>query len=130
MVSGEESLRITADLSMRCFGCCEPKRPSGTCLPITGSGAAFISGSSVGAENDILAYAVSAGMEPVIPPKKNSKEQRDYDKYLYKLLPGPETLERHCHSLCQNLRCLYRCGTRPLYRYLGCYSHLTRVDTV
>ena len=34
---------------------------------------------------DILAYAVSAGMEPVIPPKKNRKEQRDYDKYLYKL---------------------------------------------
>ena len=35
--------------------------------------------------NDILAYAVSAGMEPVIPPKRNRKEQRDYDKYLYKL---------------------------------------------
>ena len=27
--------------------------------------------------NDIVAYAVSAGMEPVIPPKKNRKEQRD-----------------------------------------------------
>lgn len=24
-------------------------------------------------------------MGPVIPPKKNRKEQRDYDKYLYKL---------------------------------------------
>ena len=35
--------------------------------------------------NDILAYAVSAGMKPVIPPKKDRKEQRDYDKYLYKL---------------------------------------------
>ena len=35
--------------------------------------------------NDILAYAVSAGMEAVIPPKKNRKEQRQYDKYLYKL---------------------------------------------
>ena len=35
--------------------------------------------------NDILAYAVSAGMEPVIPPKRNRKEQRDYGKYLYKL---------------------------------------------
>ena len=58
MVSGEESLRITADLSMRCFGRCERERPGGTCLPITGSGAAFISGSSVGAENDILAYAL------------------------------------------------------------------------
>ena len=35
--------------------------------------------------NDILAYAVSAGMETVIPPKKNRKEQRKYDRYLYKL---------------------------------------------
>ena len=35
--------------------------------------------------NEILTYAVSAGMKPVIPPKKNRKEQRDYDKYLYKL---------------------------------------------
>ena len=35
--------------------------------------------------NDILAYAVSAWMKPVIPPEKNRKEQHDYDKYLYKL---------------------------------------------
>ena len=35
--------------------------------------------------NDVLAYAVSTGMKPVIPPKKNRKEHRDYDKYLYKL---------------------------------------------
>ena len=35
--------------------------------------------------NDILAYAVSAGMQTVIPPKKNRMEQRQYDKYLYKL---------------------------------------------
>ena len=35
--------------------------------------------------NDILSYVVSAGVEPVIPPKKNRKEQRGYDKYLYKL---------------------------------------------
>jgi len=33
----------------------------------------------------ILAYAVLAGMETVIPPKKNRREQRQYDKYLYKL---------------------------------------------
>lgn len=26
----------------------------------------------------------SAEMEAVIPPKKNRKEQREYDKYLYK----------------------------------------------
>lgn len=35
--------------------------------------------------NDILAYVASAGMEAVIPPKKNRKEQRVYDKYLYRL---------------------------------------------
>ena len=27
--------------------------------------------------------------------------------------------ERYCCSLCQNLRCLYRFGTRSLYRYLA-----------
>ena len=42
--------------------------------------------------NDIPAYAVSSGMEPVIPPKKNRKEQRDYDKYLYK----PRHLVENC----------------------------------
>ena len=35
--------------------------------------------------NDILAYAVSAGMEPVIPLKKKRKKERGYDKCLYKL---------------------------------------------
>ena len=35
--------------------------------------------------NAILAYAASAGMETVIPPKKNRKEQRQYDEYLYKV---------------------------------------------
>ena len=35
--------------------------------------------------NGILAYAVSMGMEPVIPPKKNCKKQRSYGKYFYKL---------------------------------------------
>jgi transposase len=32
----------------------------------------------------ILEQAESQGMSPVIPPKKNRKEQRDYDKGLYK----------------------------------------------
>ena len=35
--------------------------------------------------NDILAHVVSAGMQAVIPPKKNRKEQREYDQYLYRL---------------------------------------------
>ena len=35
--------------------------------------------------DDILAYALSQEMEVVIPPKKNRKEQREYDTYLYRL---------------------------------------------
>jgi len=33
----------------------------------------------------IILKASEAGMMPVIPPKKNRKQLRDYDKYLYKL---------------------------------------------
>lgn len=33
----------------------------------------------------IVAYAVGAGMEVVIPPKCNRKQQREYDRYLYRL---------------------------------------------
>ena len=35
--------------------------------------------------NAIIEQAESQGMEVVIPPKKNRKEQRKYDKELYKL---------------------------------------------
>ena len=35
--------------------------------------------------NAIIEQARSMGMEIVIPPKKNRKEQRNYDKDLYKL---------------------------------------------
>ena len=35
--------------------------------------------------NAILERAVSQGMEPVIPPKKNRIERREYDEELYKL---------------------------------------------
>jgi transposase len=33
----------------------------------------------------VIETAISQGMGVVIPPKKNRKIQRDYDKYLYKL---------------------------------------------
>ena len=33
----------------------------------------------------ILNYAYQAGMTPVIPPKKNRKVLREYDKYIYRL---------------------------------------------
>jgi transposase len=35
--------------------------------------------------NKIIDKAISQGMSVVIPPKKNRKAQRDYDKYLYTL---------------------------------------------
>ena len=35
--------------------------------------------------SEIVSYAVSSGMNVVIPPKRNRKEQREYDKYLYKI---------------------------------------------
>jgi transposase len=35
--------------------------------------------------NAIIDAALAAGMTVVIPPKKNRKEQREYDKDLYKL---------------------------------------------
>jgi len=35
--------------------------------------------------NKIIEQAVSQGMNVVIPPKKNRRVQRDYDKYLYQL---------------------------------------------
>ena len=33
----------------------------------------------------IIEKAENSGMNPVIPPKKNRKNKREYDKYLYKL---------------------------------------------
>ena len=35
--------------------------------------------------NEIIAAAMELGMEPVIPPKSNRKEQREYDRALYKI---------------------------------------------
>ena len=35
--------------------------------------------------DSIIETAKSSGMTPVIPPKKNRKQPRIYDKYLYKL---------------------------------------------
>jgi transposase len=35
--------------------------------------------------DEIVEKAQETGIQPVIPPKKNRKIQREYDKYLYKL---------------------------------------------
>ena len=35
--------------------------------------------------NQIIAYAADAGMNIVIPAKRNRKQQREHDRYLYRL---------------------------------------------
>lgn len=35
--------------------------------------------------DEIVRFAKKQGMNPVIPPRKNRNEQREYDKHLYKL---------------------------------------------
>jgi transposase len=35
--------------------------------------------------DEVVGLAHSAGMQVVIPPKRNRKKQREYDKYLYRL---------------------------------------------
>ena len=88
-----------AALSMQCFEDCEPERPSVTCIPTTGSAhqrfiritegikadckeaVHIIEGVSAQTPladrghdtNGILAYAVSVGMEVVIPQKRTAK---------------------------------------------------------
>ena len=66
-----------------------------TCPRNMGSGGLFISALTVGAQtvygkdgydtNEIIAKAVKDGVEVVIPPKRNRRVQRDYDKETYKI---------------------------------------------
>ena len=35
--------------------------------------------------NTLIETAIAAGMQVVIPPKRNRKQQREYDEYLYRL---------------------------------------------
>ena len=35
--------------------------------------------------NHIVEYAIANGIQPVIPPKRNRLEQREYDSFLYKV---------------------------------------------
>ena len=47
--------------------------------------------------SEIVAFALSAGINVVIPPKKNRKEQREYDHYLYKFIPFCCSYQMHCN---------------------------------
>ena len=35
--------------------------------------------------NELIDHALQAGMKIVVPPKRNRKHQREYDKHLYKV---------------------------------------------
>jgi len=52
---------------------------------IDGIDAEFLLGDKGYDTKDIINAAIAAGMQVVIPPKKNRKEQREYDSELYKL---------------------------------------------
>ena len=52
---------------------------------IDGISAEYLFGDRAYDSNEIIEKAISQNMNVVIPPKKNRKEKRDYDKYLYKL---------------------------------------------
>lgn len=75
--------------------------------------------------NQIIAYAADAGMNIVIPAKRNRKQQREYDRYLYRLRHlvenaffAPETLARHCYSICKNYNTFSGCCANSLHCYL------------
>lgn len=77
--------------------------------------------------NQIIAYAADAGMNIVIPAKRNRKQQREYDRYLYRLRHlvenaffAPETLARRCYSICQNYNIFSGCSANSLHCYLLC----------
>ena len=57
--------------------------------------------------NEIIEKALKQGMEVVIPPKKNRKEQRLYDKHLYRhrhlvenAFQQLKSVARRCDKIC------------------------------
>jgi len=69
----------------------------------------FIVGDKAYDAEVILLTVAQMGAEPVIPPKSNRKEQREYDKELYK--------ERH----------LVECFISKLKQYRRCFSRFDKL---
>ena len=73
----------------------------------------------------IVEQAGVKGMNPVIPPRRNRKTQRDYDPELYRLRHIVEvhfysqTMARYHHALCQNFSILPCRHSNLMYRSLG-----------
>jgi transposase len=55
------------------------------CALIDGISAEYLLADKGYDSNEIIEKAASQSMSVVIPPKKNRKEQREYDEHLYKL---------------------------------------------
>ena len=65
----------------------------------------------------IVEQARRQGMEPVIPSRKNRREQRDYDKHLYKLRHLVENAFLHLKQWCGLATC-YAKNTRSFLAVL------------
>ena len=72
--------------------------------------------------NDIVDFAIANGIEPVIPPKRNRIEQRDYDHYLYKLRHLVENAFLHLKR--------WRGYSNSLHRFMVRRFGITRLNTV
>ena len=85
----------------------------------------------------VIEKALRAGTNVVIPPRKNRKEQRDYDRYLYKLrhlvekcVSPPETLARYRDAVRKTHLFIRRSSANSMHCSLGKYVDLTIVDSI
>lgn len=81
----------------------------------------------------IVEQAERQGMRAVIPPRKNRKEQRDYDKHLYRQRHLVENAFLHSNSGAASLRATqngYRPSLLPRRFVVSYYGFVSCDDTV
>jgi transposase len=78
------------------------------CALIDGIAAEYLLGDRGYDTDEIVGKALAAEMEPVIPPKKNRKEQRFYDKYIYKI--RHLVMAWYSHTLCKKYSFIFSGG--------------------
>jgi len=72
----------------------------------------------------IVAQAEAGGMNAVIPPRRNRKQPRDYDKALYRYRHLVENAW-HCDAVRQKHRVILSRRTNTMYRHLDGYLMTT-----
>ena len=72
----------------------------------------------------IVARAEAGGMNAVIPPRRNRKQPRDYDKALYRHRHLVENAW-HCDAVRQKHRVILSRRTNTMYRHLDGYLMTT-----